>query len=64
MEKNINKQMSLEEYKKRAEEWIRKTYPNYTETSIASITSKENCQAYMEDFSPEVMVQGLIAGLI
>jgi hypothetical protein len=56
--------MTLEEYKKRAEEWIKKTYPEYNAKKINSTISKGWREKYMEDFSPEVAMQGVLAGLI
>ena len=64
MEKNINKQMSLEEYKKRAEAELLRIYPNCNPTDWTSTISKGWWEKYMEDFSPEVAMQGIISGLI
>jgi putative sterol carrier protein len=60
----MNTQMTLEEYKKRAEEWIKKTYPEYNAKKIISTISKGWREKYMEEFSPEVAMQGVLAGLI
>ena len=63
----MNTQMSLEEYKKKAGEYYLKCYSNTTKEELEKwilTTSNEWWQVYMEDFSPEVAVQGMLARLI
>ncbi|MBR4423409.1 MAG: hypothetical protein IKS68_04210 [Mailhella sp.] len=63
----MNQQMSLQEYKKKAEEYLMKLYPGTTPKDAelwSSTTSNGWWEQYMEDFSPETAVQGIVAGLI
>ena len=57
--------MSLEEYKKRATDWMKKSYPNTTKTvAYLQTMTDELWLKYMEDFSPEAMIVGRQMGLI
>ena len=61
----MNTQMSLEEYKKRALDYCRKTSPAFIEILEDSRkVSNDEWRQLMEDFSPEVAVQGMASGLI
>lgn len=57
--------MSLEEYKKRAMDYLEKTYPNIIQEEPDFLTmSDKEWRGYMEDFSPEATVEGLLMNLI
>lgn len=59
--------MDIEEYKRKAEEYYKKRYPWKTHEDFEYFTRSVTVgwwEQYMEDFSPEVAVQGMIAGLI
>ncbi|MGM9794891.1 MAG: hypothetical protein ACI3ZZ_01540 [Candidatus Aphodosoma sp.] len=65
MEKNINKQMSLEEYKKRVEERFLQRYPGTTKEDFeveVETLSKKSWEEYKEDFSPEMLIQTWATG--
>ena len=57
--------MSLEEYKQKAIAYHKKMYPTST-VALSNLQkmSDELWRMYMEDFSPEVAVQGMASGLI
>lgn len=57
--------MSLEQYKKKAMDYLKKTYPTSTamQDSLTRVSDKE-WREYMKDFSPETAVQGMVSGLI
>ena len=63
--KIANQDMTLEEYKKKVIELLKMQYPDFTDTlkSLEDIP-KSGWQQYMDDFSPEIAVQGIISGLI
>ena len=57
--------MSFEEYKQKAIDFCRKTYPAYTEEVEDSLNTQESrWREYMADFSPETAVSGVVSGLI
>ena len=67
MEKSMNQQMSLEEYKKKVINLLTPKSKNTIKTDMVKsleTLSDESWEEYMRDFSPEIAAQGLIAGLI
>ncbi len=63
--KNLNQQrMSLDEYKKKAGEYLLTIYPNCNPAEWTSTISNGWWEQYMEDFSPETAMQGILSGLI
>ncbi len=70
----MNTHMTIEEYKKRAWDYLQKTYGDTIkevskeamEESFRSLGMKTDAdwELYMKDFSPEVLVQGRLSGLI
>lgn len=70
----MNTPMTLEEYKKRAWDYLKKRYGDTTkevsreamEKSFQNLGMKTDAdwEMYMQDFSPEVAMQGRLSGLI
>lgn len=57
--------MSLEDYKQKVADYLKETYPAFTlENRRFQSLTEEDWLEYMEDFSPEVMAQGVASGLI
>lgn len=67
MEENMNQQMTLEEYKKRVIDLLTPKSQNTIKTDVVKsleIMKNETWEEYMKDFSPEIVAQGFISGLI
>ena len=61
-QESTDKQMSLEEFKKQAESFLRAKYPAYVKDYLTMI--KEASEGYWEDnWSPQAMVAGIVTGL-
>lgn len=65
-QKNTNQQMSLEDFKRQAENFLKKNYPAYTEEPGSLQTRiKEESEGFWEDsWDPTAMVAGMVSNLI
>ena len=66
VQKTTNQQMSLEEFKKQAEEFLSKECPNFKEgRPYLQTRIEEDSEEYWEDnWSPQAMMAGMISSLI